>query len=328
MSRIAVTGTASFLGARVLRRLVELRGGEAIVAVDVAPPPSTLQGVTHRRLDLTEPASDQRLVEIFQQEGVDTVLHMALFTSPQRDKTHAHELESIGSLSVFAAAAAAGVKHLLLRSFTAVYGARGQNPNFLTEDRALQPNLALGWARDKLEAEQHAAAFAKRYPEMAVTVLRTAPLFGPGVHTFYTALFDRRLVPVLMGYDPLVQLLHPDDAVVAFERALDKRPRGAFNVVPRTAIPLLTALHLSGKVTLPVLHPIAYALADGLWALGLGEGPGAFLDYARYLFVADGQRAKRELGFEARYGSREALDAYLRYRHPEGGALEPVEARA
>lgn len=327
MNRIAITGTASFLGARVLRRLVELRGGEAVVAVDVTPPATTLQGVTHRHVDLTEPASDQKLVDVFRDEAVDTVLHMALFTSPKRDKTHAHELESIGSLSVFAAAAAAGVKHVLLRSFTAVYGARGQNPNFLGEDRALQPNLSLGWARDKLEAEQHAAAFAKRYPEMTVTVLRTAPLFGPGVHTFYTALFDRRLVPVLMGYDPLVQLLHPDDAVVAFERALEKRGRGAFNVVPRTSIPLLTALHLSGKVTLPVIHPVAYVISDALWALGIGEGPGAFLDYARYLFVADGAKAKRELGFEARHGSREALDAYLRYRYPRSAA-ELAEARA
>ncbi len=326
MGRVAVTGTASFLGARILRRLAELRGGEAIVAVDVTPPNSMLQGVTHRQLDLTEPASDQKLVDVFREEGVDTVLHMAFFTSPKRDKSHAHELESIGSLSVLAAAAAAGVQHLVMRSFTAVYGARGQNPNFLSEESALQPNLSLSWARDKLEAEQHAAAFAKRYPEMAVTVLRTAPLLGPGVRTFYTALFDRRLVPVLMGYDPLVQLLHPDDALAAFERALELRPRGPFNVVPRTAIPLLTALHLSGKVTLPVIHPVAYAVSDALWALGLGEGPSGFLDYARYLFVADGARAKRELGFEARYGSRDALDAYLRYRYP-ASASQLAEAR-
>jgi selenide,water dikinase len=32
--------------------------------------------------------------------------------------------------------------------------------------------------------------------------------FGPGVHAFYTRVFDHRVVPLLMGYDPLVQLLH------------------------------------------------------------------------------------------------------------------------
>lgn len=325
MTRIAVTGTASFLGGRILRRLAETRGSDAIVAVDVAPPPSTL-AVRHREVDFTEPASDQRLLDVFREEQIDCVVHCAFFTNPQRDTTYAHELESIGTLDLLAAAAAAGVKHVLMRSFTAVYGARGQNPNFLTEDRPLQPNSALAWVREKLEAEQHAAAFARRYPEMTVTVLRFAPLLGPGVHNFYTSLFDRRVIPVVMGYDPLVQLLHPDDALHAFELAFAKRPRGPVNVVPAKPIPLLSVLHLAHKIPVPVAHPLAYLLADLLWAGGLAEAPGAFADYARYIFLADGERAKRELGFEARHSSREAALAYLRYRYPE--AAQAVEIHA
>ena len=95
---------------------------------------------------------------------------------------------------------------------------------------------------------------------MTITVLRFAPLFGPGVHTFYTRIFDHRVVPVLMGYDPLVQLLHPDDALRAAELAHRRgAPRGAFNVVPSRPIPLATALHLAAKVPVPVPHPVAYA---------------------------------------------------------------------
>jgi UDP-glucose 4-epimerase len=220
-------------------------------------------------------------------------------------------------LSVLAAAAAAGVERFMLRSFTAVYGARGQNPSFLTEDRPLQPNPGLAWVRDKLEAEHHAAAFAKRYPAMRVAVLRFAPLFGPGVRTFYTRIFDKRVVPVVMGYDPLLQLLHPDDAVAAAERALALAPRGAFNIVPRASIPLVAALHLAGKLPVSVPHPLAYAVSNVLWAAGLAEAPGAFVDYVRYGCVADGAKASRELGFQARYSSRDAMLAYLRDRHPE-----------
>ena len=40
------------------------------------------------------------------------------------------------------------------------------------------------------------------------------------------------------------------------------------------------------------------------------------MDYVRFPFQADGARARRELDFEPRYSSREALLAYLRYRHP------------
>ena len=321
MGRIAITGIGSCLGSRLLRRLVEARGGEAVVAVDIATPPPALS-VAHREVDLTEPASDQHLLDVFREEGIETVAHLAFFTSPHRDSSHAHELESIGSLNLLAAAAAAGVRHVVMRSFTAVYGACGQNPNFLTEERPLAPNPSLSWIRDKLEAEQHAAAFGKRYPEMKVTVLRFAPLFGPGVRTFYTVLFDHRVVPVVMGYDPLIQLLHPDDALDATLLALEKGPGGAINVVPNRPIPLVTALHLAEKIPVAVPHPLAELTANLLWSAGLGDAPGGFVDYARYLFVADGEKARHSLGFEARYSSRDALLAYLAYRYPRAHARQ------
>ena len=316
MPRVAVTGTASFLGERLLRRLAGQRGPDAVVALDIAPPPKTLAGVRHRQLDFTLPAADQQLLDVFREEHVDSVVHAAFFTNPRRDAAYAHELESIGSLGLLAAAAAAGVRHVVLRSFTALYGAHGRNPNFLGEDQELRANPALDWARDKLQAEQHAAAFARRYPGMVVTVLRFAPLLGPQVRNFYTALLDRRVVPVLMGYDPLLQLLHPEDALAALDAALASAPRGAFNVVPRAPIPLLSALHLADKLPLLIPHPLAYALADALWTAGVGTAPGAFLDHLRYLFVADGSKAEREMGFEPRFRSRDALDAYLDDRHP------------
>jgi UDP-glucose 4-epimerase len=322
VARVAITGTASFLGGRLLRHLVAQRGADGVLAVDITPPPTTLHGVRHRMVDLTLPGADRRLVEVFREEDVDTVVHAAFFTTPRRDAAYAHELESIGTLHLAAAAAAAGVRHLVLRSFTAVYGARGQNPSFLTEERRPDADSRLSWVRDKLEAEEHAFSFARRYPGLGVSVLRFATLLGPGVHTFYTRLLSRRVVPVVLGYDPLVQLLHPDDALDAAALALEKGPSGVVNVVPRAALTLLTALHLSDKLTVAVPHPMAYPLAELWWASGVGEAPGGFIDFVRYPCVADGEKARVELGFAARYSSREALESYLEYRFP--GAVRPA----
>jgi len=335
LSRIAITGSASYLGSRVLRRLVEARGADAVVAVDIAAPPTILRGVRHRMVDLTLPGADRRLVEVLRDEDVDTIFHAAFFTTPHRDAAYSHELESIGTLHLAAAAAAAGVRHLLLRSFTAVYGASGQNPNFLTEDRRPDAHARLAWVRDKVEAEEHAFSFSRRYPGLGVTVLRFATLLGPGVHTFYTRVFAKRVVPVVLGYDPLVQLLHPEDALSAVDAALARGPSGVVNVVPRETISLLTALHLANKLTVAVPHVVAHPVADLWWGTGIGEAPGGFVDYARFLFVGDGEKARLELGFEALHTSRDALRAYLEYRYPEtareadgrtGGEREGPEA--
>jgi UDP-glucose 4-epimerase len=278
------------------------------------------------------------LLEVFREEGVDTVFHAAFFTNPRRDASYSHELESIGTLHLAAAAAAAGLKHLVLRSFTAVYGARGQNPSFLTEERRPDDASRLSWVRDKAEAEEHASSFSRRYPGLGVSVLRFATLLGPGVHTFYTRLLSKRVVPVLLGYDPLLQLLHPDDAIDASVLALERGPAGVVNVVPRAPITLLTALHLAEKVTVTVPHLVAPPLAELWWASGVGEAPGGFVDYVRFPFVADGHKALERLGFEARHTSREALESFLAYRHPRvasarsgehGAAATPVgEVRA
>jgi UDP-glucose 4-epimerase len=316
--RIAVTGAASFLGARLLRRLAEERGPDNVVAVDLAAPPANL-AVRARTVDLTEPASDQRLLEVFGEEGVETVVHAASFTNPRRDGSYAHELESIGTLSVLAAAEAAAVRHVVMRSSTAVYGARGQHPALLTEDVPLEKSAPLGWLREKREAEAHAALFAKR-GALAVTVVRLAPLFGPAVHTFYTRVFDRRVVPVLLGYDPLVQLLHPEDALEGLMAAVRAGKPGAFNVVPRRPITLLAALHLADKLPVAVPHPMAYAAVDLLWSTGVGQAPAGFLDFVRYPLVADGTKAARELGFEPRFSSKESLLAYVAYRYGAGAA--------
>ena len=325
--RVALTGASSFIGSHLLRRLVQQRGPGAVVVLDVARPPAGLSAVRFRLLDLTLPAADGKLVDILRQEEVGTVIHAAFHTDPRRDAAYSHELESIGTLHLLAACAAAGVAHVVQRSFTAVYGARGQNPSFLTEEHPPRPDEGFSWIWDKHEAEQHALAFARRYPRMTVTLLRLAPLIGPGLFTFYTRLFAKRVVPVVMGYDPLLQFLHPDDALLAFEAAVLRRRGGVFNVVPRDGVSLLTALHLAEKVTVAVPHPVAYAVADLMWAAGLGEAPGGFIDYVRFSCLADGEKARRELGFQARHGSREALMDYLTYRYPHRYAPAPRKVR-
>lgn len=316
MGRIAITGASSFLGERLLRRLIRDGHGDDLVVIDVAEPQISEGGIHFRELDLTQPAADQAMLDLLKEDGIETLVHLAYFTNPQRDTTHAHELESIGTLAVLAAAAAADVRNFVLRSFTSVYGARGQNPALIREETPLPHRAPLAWLRDKVEAEEHAATFARRYPEMAVRVLRLAPLLGPHVRNFYSRVFDRRLVPTLLGYDPLLQLLHPEDAEEALVKATFSSARGAFNITPRGVLPLSNAIHLSGKVPAPVPHLAAYLAVDALYAVGLVEAPSGFIDFVRYPCIADGGKASRELGFEAKFSTREALDSYIAYRHP------------
>ncbi len=275
LSRIAITGTASYLGARVLRRLVEARGADAVrgpghrgAAHDAArgaPPhggPDPARRGPAPRGRLPRGARGDRLPR-----GVlhDPPARRRLLARARVDRHAAPRGGGGGGRGAAPACCAPSPRST----------ARGGRTRTSSPRRGVRTRHSpLAWVRDKVEAEEHAFSFSRRYPGLGVTVLRFATLLGPGVHTFYTRIFSKRVVPVVLGYDPLVQLLHPDDALDAVDAALAKGPCGVVNVVPRDTMSLLTALHLSDKLTVAVPHVVAYPVAELWWGAGRGGGPG------------------------------------------------------
>ncbi len=307
---VAVTGAFGFLGRMLIARLEANPAIDRILALDLKPPPGTLRKTAFVQVDLTHPRSDRRMAEAFAQAGTDSIVHLALLYNPIHNAAYAHEVDAIGTLQLLGAAAAARVGSIVALSSTALYGASPDNPSFLTEDRPLRPSPQSRFLADKLEVERQFEAFRVQQPHAAVTILRMAALLGPTVRNPATQLLGRPIVPVLLGHDPLMQFLHEDDAVRALEVAVIKRVGGVFNVAPPGALPLSSILRLLGRTALPLPGVVARAGMGALWSiLGFGTPP-SWLDYLRYVWVADGSRAARELGFEYHHSSREAVLAF------------------
>ena len=74
MPRIAITGASTFLGIRILKRLLELGDASNLVAIDIAPLTGPLARVQQHRIDLTEPASDQALLELLRDEQIESLV--------------------------------------------------------------------------------------------------------------------------------------------------------------------------------------------------------------------------------------------------------------
>ncbi|WP_373045098.1 NAD-dependent epimerase/dehydratase family protein [Vulgatibacter sp.] len=306
---VAIVGSQSVLGVGLAERLASDPSIERVVAIDLRPPRQVPQRMIFRRVDLTRPSADQELADVLEVEGVDTVVHLAFFASPIHNATYAHELEAIGTLHVLTAAAAAQVERVVVQSTTTVYGAHPKNPNLLTEDHAVRGSPHSRFVNDKVEAERQAMRWAREHEEVAVSVLRFAPVVGPTAKNLFERYLTRPVAPTVAGYDPLIQALHESDALDALELAVRKGPRGVFNVAPHGVMPLSTALRLCGAQPLPLPGPLAAAALQGLRASGVTPTPASMLDYLRYVWVADGTRYERELGFTPRYSTREAIVA-------------------
>jgi UDP-glucose 4-epimerase len=304
---VAITGASSFLGRNLIGLLEEDGQVERIVAVDVKPPVTAGKRTRSYEVDFTQPTAEARLAEVLGAEGVDTLVHLAFLSSPTHATAWAHELESVGTMHTLVAARHARVRKLVMWSQTFLYGAHPTNPNFLSERHALRASRAEPYFADKIAAEEEAARFAQRAQGSVVTILRTAPIVGPTVHNYVTRYLARKLVPTMMGFDPLLQFVHEIDAIAAFKLAVDRDVPGTFNVVGDGVLPLSTVVKLAGRVAVPIPHPIAETVAAAMWLAQLGDAPPSFLKYLRFLCVADGARAKGKMGFLPAYTTREAL---------------------
>jgi UDP-glucose 4-epimerase len=308
-SVIAVTGLRTTIGRGLAARLAA-RGDIRVIGVDRHRPFRLDDRVHFHRLDLTEPTADGSLAEILALERVEAVVHAAFRTDSSPDAEADHELETIGSLHVMHACEATKVRRLVVASSTMLYGARPDNPNFLTESHPLRGHPLAHGIRDRVEMESLLADWCTRVDDTEVTVLRTAWMFGPEHWSQRVRHFALPIVTVPMGYDPLLQLVHEQDAIDAFEVAvLDSHP-GVFNVVSRDPLPLSVLLRLAGKRRLPLPEVVLDRIGGHPVA---GDPSAAFYDYLRYLFVADGSRGFDAFG-EPVYSTREAWISFVSSR--------------
>jgi UDP-glucose 4-epimerase len=311
--RIAVTGAAGFLGRQLIARLEQDERVEHILAVDVRAPTTGRDKTTFRETNLTRPACDLELAPLLEAEGIDTLVHLAWLSLPAHDSERAHELEAIGTMHVLnACAGTASVRRVVMQSSTMVYGAHRDHPNFITEDTPLTQHHRSRWVVDRVDAERQAARFASRTDEKSVCVLRFAPIMGPTAIDYVARYLDRPVVPTVLGYDPLMQFVHEEDAVGALHTALHANASGAFNIGADGVLPLSTVLKLTGRIGVPIPAPFAIPGAHAMWLLKASSVPGLFFNYLRYGWVADTHAARDALDFYPRYTTRDIVLRGLR----------------
>ncbi len=304
---VAVTGPRTFLGKNLLGLCEEDERIRRLIVIDHETPVSAGPKTRSYVVDRTQPDAAARIAEIFAAEGVDSVVHLGFLDSPTRQTAWAHELESVGTLHLLNACREQGVKKLVLASMVALYGPHSDNPNFLSESQPLRGLRGTPFLADKIDVERQFEAYGRDERDACVTVLRFAPLLGPTVESYVTRWLSRRMVPTLMGFDPLLQCVHEVDALHALRVAVQGDVSGVFNIVAQGVLPVSTVINLAGRTSLPVPHFMAHRLTTLLWFAGLADVPASMLRYLRHLCVADGASAQNELGFSPAYTTREAV---------------------
>jgi UDP-glucose 4-epimerase len=300
--KVLIPGISGGIARRVALRL--LLAGHEVVGIDVRPWRDAPPEIERHAIDIRKRAAE----DVFRHVRPHAVVHLgtvsSLFAGSGEER---YRINLGGTQAVFDRSRAYGVEHVVFVGRHTFYGAGPDSALYHREDDppielGLYPELA-----DLVAADLYAATALWRMPALATTILRLCYTLGPSGHGTLAAFLRGPIVPMVLGFDPLFQFVHEDDAAAAIVLTLEARCRGVFNVAGPQPLPLSTIIGAAGRTALP--------LPEFLFARVLGRGglpalPAGALNHIKYPIVVDAAPFRAATGFRAEHDEAEALRAF------------------
>ncbi len=301
---VAITGVSGNLG-RSLAKL--LHGQERLVGIDRRPFRGKPKDLEMHEVDIRRNKAENA----FRKGRLKALIHMGIMHDPRMSAEDHHSFNVVGTTRVLDYCVRYGVKKVVVLSSANVYGPSPDNSNFLTEDSPLMASQRFSDVRDLIAVDMYAQSFFYRHPEIETVVLRPVHIVGPHIKNAPSNYLRLPRPWMLLGFDPMIQLIHVEDVCLALAAALTPGVRGVYNVVGPGEVPLSTALRELSHPPVLVPHFLARPLLRQLYAFHIAGFPPPELDHLQWGCTVDGSRFVQDAGFAPRRTLKETLHSVL-----------------
>ncbi len=299
--KVLIPGIAGTMGRLVAERLVEL--GHTVAGIDRRPWPDAPTAIEVAQVDIRKRAAE----DVFRKLKPDAVVHMATVNHFAARGEERYRINLGGTRAVFEHCQKWDVAHCVFVGRHTYYGAAADAPLYHEEEEppmglATFPELA-----DLVAADLYAGSALWRFRELTTTVLRFCYTLGPSGTGTLASFLRGRMVPSILGFDPLFQFMHERDVVAAVVKALEARPRGVYNVAGPQPVPLSVLARETGRRTIPLPEAVFSGM---LGRFGLPKLPKGALTHIKYSLVVDGGRFREATGFAHQIDEVQAMYEY------------------
>lgn len=300
MSTIVITGISGTIG-RLLARKLHL--DHEVIGLDRRDLPRRPKDIKVFPFDIRR----KKCESIFRNRRVDVVYHLNIMHDFRRSQAELHSFNVVATQRLLEYVSRYRVGKIVFLSTANVYGARPDNPQFLNEDSLLLAGESFSEMRSLITVDMLVTSFFWKNPEVETVVLRPAHIVGTVRNgpALYLSL-DR--VPTLLGFDPMIQVVHESEVVNALVTAMEPGVRGIFNVAGPSPAPLSAILSYLGKTAVPLPHFILRQIAQKAWDLGFAQVPPPEIDFLRFPCLVDDSRARSVLKHAPSLSLSQTLD--------------------
>jgi UDP-glucose 4-epimerase len=310
--RYLITGGSGYIGGRLIDELSGRDDTEAIVDVDLRPPPRSWPKTEFVKADVRDRRTISKLLGGHE---IDALVHLAFVLNPIRDEAKMYDIDVNGTQAVLQAAGEAGTEQVLVTSSATAYGAFPDNPKPIAEDWPVRGAPGFSYAKHKADSDRICQLWACQHTDRVMTIVRPSIVFGPSVDNYIVRAFvSNPFVPILDGVDEEFQLVHEDDVVSALFALLDGKKEGAFNLAGDGTLTWRRAAELVGKKTREISLKNMKRLNGAMWRLHVPrtEAPPGNLDFIRYPWVVSTEKLKSETDWTPRYDTLETFKVTMR----------------
>ena len=313
--KVVIPGISGLLARNVARRL--LAQGHQVIGIDPRGWPGAPDEIELHPLDIRKRAAE----EVFRQHRPQAVIHMATISALLANAEERYRINLGGTRAVFDHCAKYGVRQLVFVGRHTYYGAGPDAPLYHTETEPPQELGSYPELADLVAADLYAANALWRLPDLKTAVLRLCNPLGPAGHGTLASFLKGRFVPMVLGFDPLFQFMHEDDAAEAIVRALSAHLRGIYNVAGPQPLPLSLIAQEAGRRTLPLPEALLALLVGRAGLPRLSRGA---LAHIKYPIVVDAGLFRRETGFVPRMDELTTIQTFADAFPPGGGRQSPL----
>jgi UDP-glucose 4-epimerase len=236
-------GLAQLVGAELAKRGKEIVGVDYRAVPGPLPFPCTLYQANYNKT---------RIEDAFRRHQPARVLHLGRVGNLKETSRKRFDLNVLGSRKLLDLCCKYKVGRLLVLSTFHIYGAHPSNHIPVYEDEPLRAGMDFPQIADAIQLDNQAMLWIHSHPAVKTVLLRPTNVVGPHLRNAISSFLRLPTLPVMIGFDPMVQFIHEHDLTAAICAAAESDATGVFNLSGAPPMPWRVALRMTGATLVPV----------------------------------------------------------------------------